>query len=113
MRRDGPGMSSTRGATSVVVTSAAIPLADNIRASVGGTTPALAGIGRWVSRGAGRRTRAMSGRPRVPHLLLRLDEIAIIRRVEIKQRAARFKVLDERLANGEAGASGEHRHDKA
>src|SRR5579862_9893211 len=54
----------------------------------------------WLpSRGGRRRSRAEL-------LLLLLDEFAIIRRVEVKQRPTRGKMLDEYLTDYEGGARG-------
>src|SRR6476646_10278579 len=52
--------------------------------------------------GAGRRLGACAagpGRSRIPLLLLGLHEVAAVRRIEIKQGAARGEVLDEGLAD--------------
>src|SRR5262249_23282686 len=67
--------------------------------------------GRGIGAGGGGLGSGSLG-PHLPLLLLRLDELAIIRKVEIKKSAARFKMLHERPADGVGGARGEHRHDE-
>src|SRR5713226_3817155 len=43
----------------------------------------------------------------VPLLLLGLDELTIVRRIEVEQRPTRREVLDENLADHVGGAGGE------
>src|SRR5215470_9322799 len=64
-------------------------------------------------RGRGRRTGATAFCSRLPHFFLCFDELAIIRRIEIEQRATGFKMLDESFADRIGGAGREHRHDEA
>src|SRR5262245_35071793 len=75
--------------------------------------------GLWaLARAAARGGRALrtGGRPRssggsgVPLLLLGLDELAIVRGIEVEQRSARSEVLDEDLAYHPGRAGGKHRH---
>src|SRR6185312_2524550 len=65
-----------------------------------------AGLGGW-------RGRARAGGARVPHFLLRLDELAIVRRIKVEQRSAGGEVLNESLADGIGGARRQNRHDKS
>ena len=46
----------------------------------------------------------------IPPLLLRLHEVAIVWRVQVKQGAARREVLNEGLADGIGGAGGKNGH---
>src|SRR5262249_14267817 len=64
-------------------------------------------------RGRRRRTGAPAPHARLPHFFLSFDEFAVIRRIEIEQGAARFKVLNEGLADRISGTGREHRHDEA
>ncbi len=62
------------------------------------------------TRLAGRRGRRGRGRLAAQLLLLGLDELAIVRRIEIQQRPAGGEMLDEYLADDVGRTRGDHRH---
>src|SRR3974390_3672293 len=69
------------------------------------------------SRGCGGRVRSsrrfQTLASNIPELFLTSEKLAVVRRIEIEQRAARFEMLDKCSANREGGTRCQHGHDKA
>src|SRR5882757_10549992 len=76
------------------------------RSSARGRRALASGCGRGggLSSGGSRR------RLEAELFLLGLDELTIVRRIEVEKRPARSKMLDESLADRIGGAGREHRH---